>query len=91
MQAIDDWQTLRDNLNHVLIARDTMRNRSIPQHRRDQATAAYSRGVDRIVDALTALQDQPIVAGSAAPSVLDQLGEVLAAIAQAEDQLRRVR
>jgi len=91
MQVIDDWQTLRDNLNHVLIARDTMRNRSIPQHRRDQATAAYSRGVDRIVDALTALQEQPIVAGSMAPSALDQLGAVLATIVQAEEQLRRVR
>lgn len=91
MLAINDWQTLRDNLNHVLIARDTMRDRSIPQHRRDQATAAYSRGVDRIIDALAALRDQPIVSGSGAKPALDVLGEVLETIAGAEEQLRRVR
>ena len=80
---------MRGHLRHVLRARDTMRDRSIAQHRRDLATEAYTRSVDRIVDLLGSLSERPVATGSGAKPALEVLEEVLTAITEAEAKLRR--
>jgi hypothetical protein len=89
MSALEDFRDMRRQLQVALIARDTMRDGSLPQHRRDMGTKAYSYAVDRMVEALDRLSRAPVASGDAAKPALDVLEEVLAGIARAEDALRR--
>ena len=88
MQALSDFQDLRAKLRNALIARDTMRNASLPQPRRDLGTQAYTRLVDQIIDLLEQLELQPMMAGPASKPTLTTLEDVLSGIARADAELR---
>lgn len=87
MSALEDFRDMRQQLRVALIARDTMRDGSLPQHRRDMGTRAYSYAVDRMVEALDRLSMAPAGSGDTRPA-LEVLEDVLKAIARAEDTLR---
>lgn len=89
MRALEDFRALRAQLQTALLARDTMRDRSLPQHRRDMGTTAYSYAVDRMVEALDRLSVTPVASGDGARPALDVLEEVLTGIDRAERALRR--
>jgi hypothetical protein len=84
MQALTDFQDLRAKLRNALIARDTMRNASLPQPRRDLGTQAYTRLVDQIIDLLERLEFTQVIPGGEAKPTNAVLEEVLAGIARAE-------
>jgi hypothetical protein len=88
MQALSDFQDLRAKLRNALIARDTMRNASLPQPRRDLGTQAYTQLVDQIINLLEQLEFQPMRAGPASKPTLTTLEEVLSSIARADTELR---
>ncbi|OJY33178.1 MAG: hypothetical protein BGP11_05500 [Rhodobacterales bacterium 65-51] len=89
MSALEDFRALRAQLRTALLSRETMRNGSLPQHRRDLATKAYSNAVDRMVELLDRLSVTPVASGDGARPALEVLEEVLAGIARAEQALRR--
>lgn len=84
MQALDDFKDLRMRLRGALIARESMRNRSLPQPRRDLATEAYCRTCDQMVDLLDRLERSPIVSGSAAKPAMQVLEDMLAIIGRTD-------
>jgi hypothetical protein len=90
MRALTDFQDLRVKLRNALIARDTMRNAKLPQHRRDLGTQAYTQLVDQIIDLLERQEFQQLIPGSGAKPTNAVLEEVLAGIARAEATLGRV-
>lgn len=84
MQSLHDFRELRMRLRGALIARDTMRNRGIPQPRRDLATEAYSRALDQILPLLERLETQLLITGSGAKPTFEVIEEMLASIDRSE-------
>lgn len=90
MQALHDFRDLRNLLRSAQIARQAMRDPNLGQHRKDQATVAHGRALDRIFEVLDRLDRDPMLPVAAAKPTLATLEDMLAAIALGEPALRRL-
>lgn len=84
MQALDDFRQMRVKLNFALCAQQNMRDRTLPQHRRDLATQAYTRACDDMVDLLRRLETDPIVSDPGAKPTMAVVEDMLTGIARCE-------
>lgn len=89
MQALDDFRELQQHLRSAQIARSVMTG-EFSQSRRDQATIAYGRSLDRIFDVLDRLDREALNGHPGCRATLPVLEEFLVSIANAERTLARL-
>lgn len=84
LPALEDFRDLRRQLKSAEIAGQTLRDASLAQHRRDQATVAHARALERMADLLDRLGRDPITPEPGAKPTLDVIEDMLVMIAGLE-------
>ncbi len=90
MQALHDFRQVRADLETARIARQTMAQRGLAQHRRATAKLAFDLAMERIFDGLARLETQPMQILPESKPALAVFEDMLFTIASAEAKLRRM-
>lgn len=89
MHALDDFRELRQHLRSAQIAQTVMKG-DFSQQRRDQATIAFGRSLDRMFEVMNRLDIEALNGRPGCKSTIAVLDEFLANIANAELVLARL-